>query len=167
MSSAETVSQTTAAQASAERIAQLKRLQRRVGGLRSTLPVSTTDDAPPTSYATPSYAPSSNRNMQSYQSAGADESYAEPEYSTHVSDRPRMSRAAAAPVHDVPEARPSNSDANIRMAAVIGSLLSYIRSAETSPEAFIDPSYFQNGQVFSFVKNGLCYVDEPYILTHV
>jgi hypothetical protein len=140
MSSADTVS-TLAAQASAERIAQLKRLQRRVGGLRSaTLPVSTTDDGLSSSFA-PSSTPLFSRAMQS------NESYAEPEYVTQASDRPRMSKSAAAPVQDVPDARgpgPS-TDENIRMAAVIGSLLSYIRSTETSPDAFIDPSYFQSG----------------------
>ena len=147
-------SENSAAAASAERIAQLKRLQRRKGGLRSTLPVSTTDDA--------RFYQSDERSP--YRTSESNEIYAEAEYATNASERPRQTKAAgtvdAEPEYAMraPE-RPrqtkaavnqdvlnkiQNVDANtnIRVATAIGSLLSYIRSTETSPEQFIDPSYF-------------------------
>jgi hypothetical protein len=140
-----------AALASAERIAQLKRLQRRVGGYRSTLPVSTTDDSPAPDNSSPYRG--AFESTQSYN--------AEPDYGTHAVDRSRPGNAdseyhtngersrpkqPAQPGYDSSDTRTGNhADANIRIAAAIGSLLSYIRSTETSPDAFLDPSYFQNG----------------------
>ena len=170
-------SENSAAAASAERIAQLKRLQRRKGGLRSTLPVSTTDDARfyqsderspyRTSesneiYAEAEYATNASERPRQTKAAGT--VGAEPEYIMHAPERPRQSKAAgpqdvepeyamraperprqtkAAVNQDAPN-KIQNVDANtnIRVATAIGSLLSYIRSTETSPEQFIDPSYF-------------------------
>ena len=124
-------SENSAAAASAERIAQLKRLQRRKGGLRSTLPVSTTDDA--------RFYQSDERSP--YRTSESNEIYAEAEYAMRAPERPRQTKAAVN--QDIPN-KIQNVDANtnIRVATAIGSLLSYIRSTETSPEQFIDPSYF-------------------------
>ncbi len=129
MASAEGVAPSSAALASAERIAQLKRLQRRVGGLRSTLPVSNTDDMPTsTTHAT---------------DPGESGFYSADNYDSSVHARPTHA-APPPPQHHGPLIG-DNTEGDLRFAAALGSLLSYIRSAETSPEGYIDPSYFRSG----------------------
>ena len=109
-----TAVESAAAMASAERIAQLKRLQRRVGGARSG-----------SAYGTDEYSTLS--------------------IDSGLEKMPERHGSNQEDVAAVPSYNLLRNEGSTKFAAALGGLLAYIRSAETSPEAYVDPSIFRSG----------------------